>query len=123
MRPVTCSVNDWSHVFVVGGIAQIEVWLFLSKARELELLQFSGIDRYFQQWHWPASCHNPPRCFSEARMRSCSDSDENKLKCGASEFLDMYPIFEHMVQTWDLKAVMEAEVASLLSMFLTGTLT
>ena len=50
-------------------------------------------------------------------MRSCNDSDENKLKCGASEFLDMYPIFEHMVETWCLKAAMEAEVVSLLSMF------
>ena len=31
-KPISTSVNEWCHVFLVGGIAQTELWLFLEHA-------------------------------------------------------------------------------------------
>ena len=33
LGPISCSMEDWCHVFVVSGIANIEPWLFLKHAK------------------------------------------------------------------------------------------
>ena len=112
VKPISCSMNDWCHVFLVSGIAQIEMWLFLEHAADVANLQFSDVHDYLQAYHWPAACHNPPRCcFNVARAKPCAEA--GKFKCGASEFLNLFPVLQRMVEQLGLRDVMGLEVESL----------
>ena len=83
--PISCSMEIWCHVFVVSGIANIELWLFLKHAKATSArLCFPDVFQFLNEFIWPSACRNPPKgCFNETRSRSCHDAD--KFKCGASE--------------------------------------
>ena len=113
---------------MVGGIAQIGIWLFIKSARMVKDVDntpiwhdtkdfFKNVSELFSKWRWPTCVHNPPRdCFNDACMKSCTKSDD-KLKCGASELIDLYPVFDCMVEVFGLKLILEPQVASLRTMF------
>ena len=92
LGPISCSMEDWCHVFVVSGIANIELWLFLKHAEATSArLCFPDVFQFMNELTWPSACRNPPKgCFNETRSRSCHDAD--KFKCGASE----YPLVNHI---------------------------
>ena len=37
-RPISCSVYDSCHVFAVSGIANVEIWLFLTRVKEIGIV-------------------------------------------------------------------------------------
>ena len=64
-----------------------------------------------KKYIWPKSCHNPPKqFFSEVRMRSCTEAD--KLKCGVSKLLDIYPAMRQLLEDLDFKSTLPLQTAS-----------
>ena len=102
---------DWVHVWLVSGISQNEIHLFLLRANGV--LEWSHIQTYFQAWECPAA-HTDigtlRRLWGARREASCGSS----FKCSASEMLDMYPIFRsflnHVLAPQDL---LTAEINSM----------
>jgi len=116
VRPISVSIYDWCHIFVASGVGNTALWQFLKHAKRETELTFSDIDRFMQNWNWPAATRNLPKaCFSRAREKACHEAD--KFKCGASEFLDLYPVLRSLVEVYKLEAHIPLQVRALLGLF------
>ena len=78
VRPAFCCVYGWCLVFVVSGIANVELWIFLERAKELNLFSFSDVHDFFQEFIWPSCTRNAPKsCFNATRAKSCWEARED----------------------------------------------
>lgn len=115
-RPISCCTFDWVHIWLVNGIANVELFNILSTLNQHLSLKYDRIDKFFQCWHWPSMCHNAPkRAFSPARAAASSE----KFKAGASEILDLYPVLRCLFDKLGLKTVRDIrdQVLSVYAMF------
>jgi hypothetical protein len=115
--PISHTAVDWCHAFVVGGIDNEDMWLFLKEAREKTHIWFGDLDEFMKGFTWPRCCRNVPKdCFNQARACACNEA--NTFKCGDSEFLDMYLVFRFFVKsTNSFSTAMPVQTASLEAMF------
>jgi hypothetical protein len=55
LRPISATVFDWMHNFLVGGIVQTELHAFLGRCREVLGLRFSQFNDFVSaDWRWPS---------------------------------------------------------------------
>lgn len=101
VKPISTTVYDWCHIYLVGGIAQIELYNFLQKARADCGLVYDQVHQYVQLWTWPKACKSPPKDVCNPRRAT---AHTEKFKAGASETLDFLPVLKHMVLTLGLDA-------------------
>ena len=80
------TMYDFFHIFFVGGVIQLEIFLFLKSARQAnvqaEVRRVSGngwggyaqLHEHIQPWTWPRSIAPPPRnVFSQTRAKHSQD--------------------------------------------------
>lgn len=102
IRPASCVMYDWMHVFLVHGAFQTEVHLLLDKLKGIGL-GFKELHAYASTWNWPSWVRCSPKAvFNERREAACSSADT--FKCAASEALSIYPVMLHL-----FNAVVDAE--------------
>ena len=101
VKPISTTVYDWCHIYLAGGIAQIELYNFLQKARADCGLVYGQVHQYVQLWTWPKACKSPPKDVCNPRRAT---AHTEKFKAGASETLDFLPVLKHMVLTLGLDA-------------------
>ena len=88
IRPTT-TTYDWMHVFLVNGIAQLELWLFLSSLPAGR--HWPDLNDYTTSWHWPSHIENQPtQIWNDTNRRSSMAA--GRFKCGASDMLNLYGI-------------------------------
>ena len=80
-------MHDWVHVYVVGGLFQVEMQLLIL------FLKANGIDMsllctFVQAWTWPRSMGEPRDAFTAKRIAF----DADHYKCDANEALHLYQI-------------------------------
>ena len=105
-------------MFVVGGIADVAMWCFLECAKEegMHCLSFQSINTFMSAWVWPKCCGNCPKaCFNAKREESCRKA--SKFKCGASEFLELYPVVRYMLKSLNLPDAMTPPVNAIIAIF------
>lgn len=115
-KPISCGTFDWVHIWLVNGIANVELFSILTTLKQHISLKYEHIDKFFQCWHWPSQSHNAPRgAFSQARAAASTE----KFKAGASEILDMYPVLRCFFDRLSLKSMDEikAQVSSAYALF------
>ena len=105
-----------SQFWLVNGIANVELFNFLQTLKLRLSLKYDAIDTFFKCWHWYALCRNSQKdACSPARVAASSE----KLKAGASEILDMYPVVRCFFDELRLKNIddIQAEVLSVYAIF------
>ena len=114
VKPITITVYDWCHIYLVSGLAQHELYNFLQQARDTYGLQYEQVHQYLRLWTWPKACHSPPKDICNSRRAT---AHAEKFKAGASETLDFLPVLKHMVRTlgWET-GPMKNEVRSLVAL-------
>ena len=86
------TVFDFLHVYLVNGLAQYEIFLFLELA--WETLPWTFIHAEFQSWVWPRAWGTTSKdVFNKRREEHC----KNEFKAGASETLGAYPILRFLI--------------------------
>ena len=95
LRPISQTLFDWVHIFLVGGIANVALWQWFTAAFQVGL-RFRDIAEFFESWNWPARIQgSPAKLWTDARERSCREA--GVFKCGASDFISIYPVFREMI--------------------------
>ena len=115
VKPISCTMWDFCHVWLVAGIVQVELHLFLGAAKRELGLKFQDMDTYLKLWRWPSAVNDVPRnTFSSQRAQACEDS----FKAGASELLNVYAVLRHFVSTvLAPQGKLACEISSLLALF------
>ena len=116
VKPISCHTWDFMHTYLQGGVASVEVHLFLSLCRQKIGIRFSHIllfckaDWCFQNSGVFTSLKN---VFSEER-ESCTNES---FKGGASELMSALPMLAHFADiTCSGRPEMQKEVASLIAL-------
>mgnify|MGYP006251117275 CR=1 FL=1 len=97
MKPTEIVTVDWMHSLLQDGMLTVDAFLFLQAAG----ITYSRLEHYLKaDWIFPKSHHNnikPYTIFNSMRARSHSEA--GKLRCQASELLNVYGLIRHFVQT------------------------
>ena len=89
--PISSTKMDWMHNLCVGGVASVEIHLFLERCRGELGVRYADLEVFAQaDWRWPAwqGNHKVPEVFSKSRERASSDH----FRAGASEILQVFPL-------------------------------
>ena len=91
--PVTHTVYDFAHVYLVSGVGQMEMHMFL-QACSVELgWSYRTCHDWMQLWRWPKWINDRPKdIFNTVRAAHAGET----FKAGASEMLSMYVPFRDM---------------------------
>jgi hypothetical protein len=101
-KPITATRFDWMHIMFVSGVFNFELRALLKKSKDTMQIGFAQIHAYvgaswcFQDsfMHVAGSCR---KVFNESRARAATRREG--LKGSASEFLTIYPVVRHFVET------------------------
>ena len=117
-RPADCIYYDFMHVFVSGGVANREFFLFLERCLQERALSYESVFRQLANWIWPSWVEAPP--YKVCNAKHCASSRSARIfKCGASEMLSFYPVFREIVRgiAPQQHEVLNLEIKSLLALF------
>jgi len=114
VKPAQHTMYDFMHVWLVSGVAHMEIFEFLQRLRPFGV-GYPQIDSYIRVWHWPKYVTNPPTAaFNEARASSSSEA----FKAGASEILSLYPVLRHIIEVVvQPRGILQNEIKSILALF------
>lgn len=116
VKPISCNTWDFMHTYLQGGVASVEVHLFLSSCKKKIGLSFSHVLLFCQaDWRFQNSTilTSLKHVFSEEREACTKES----FKGGASELLSALPILAHFAdRTCNGRHELQKEVASLIAL-------
>ncbi len=117
LRPISQTVFDWVHIFLVGGIANVAMWHWLAQASGELGLHFRDFTAFFETWNWPARVKSPAKTWSDTREKSSREA--GVFKCGASELISIYPVFRELIRVLGFASManMRDQTAALLAVF------
>jgi len=117
IRPATVFMYDFVHVFLSGGLCNIEIFLFLRALKTACGFGYQQLRAFVQPWHWPKYLKASPADIFNDR-REDSSARAQTFKAGASEQLTIYQVIRHIVETVVLPtAALASESASILALF------
>ena len=86
MKPISTTMYDPLHVWLVNGIANCEIHNFLEHAKGVVGVGYPELHQYMSVWHWPSNVADPPEnAFGTGREKASGDH----FKGGASEILSL----------------------------------
>ena len=109
----TSVVFDWLHVFLSDGLLSHETWNLIERLGATQT--FRDLHVFFNLWRLPSTAKQAAGALSmwnEKRAESCKKAQ--KVKAGASEWLDGYSVFRAVLH--DCVPGMVLEKASCLSL-------
>ena len=105
VRPASSNTFDIMHVAWSGGVVALEIALFMVAMKQSISAYFAELRSFLVEEGWPV-----PECFSEQREKNMGD----RLKAGASELIEAYPLLRRFVIAIYGADAAEAHVVSLL---------
>ena len=109
--PISGTMLDFGHTFIINGLVHFTMTAFLSRARGIGIT-YNLIFEWFQAWSWPRWERNPPKkVFNEAHAK------HSEFRASASECLSMYPVFAAFVEVVIPAGVLESEKACLVALW------
>ena len=90
LGPISCTMIDWMHTWLVGGIASWECWCFFKACKAQCGLNFSQFEAFVKTFTMRRADKNLAGTFSKKREAACMLADA--FKAGASEILGVYPL-------------------------------
>lgn len=89
VRPVSSTMYDWMHCYVVGGAFNLEVGLLLGMLASISVGHLA-VHSFFQEFTWPLQIGS--KGVSGKNVFAKRSAVAGMLKCSASESLSMYGV-------------------------------
>jgi hypothetical protein len=98
-RPISTTIFDWAHVYLVNGLLGLEFGLLISKLRP-HGLNYQNFHAYLQLWTWPVRLSSRAATGKDccSNKRSASSLRAGVFKHTASEGLSVYAILADFVE-------------------------
>ena len=107
LRPADILMYDWCHIFLVSGLFQLFMGLFMRLAHPHVL--YSDCDAFVRKWRLPLAHESSAAGLDVAcAKRATASFNDDTFKCSASEGLGVYPI----LRVW-IRDVIRPHVARL----------
>ena len=91
--PISVTMFDYMHVYLVSGIWNTEVGLLLQCIKDIVSVDVA--DTFLRQFVWPS--HWDSRSVTGKKSLHKFVADGSELKCSASEGLSLYPVFRLLI--------------------------
>ena len=88
---------DWCHVYLCGGLADVELGLLMSRLRKSNApTSYAVLGRYMALWSWPKQYgrHGPSFAVLFNKKSAKANLDSGAFSSSASELLSMIPVLE-----------------------------
>ena len=109
VKPARSSIYDFFHIYLVNGLAQLEIHLFLKYSK----ISWPTLHNEMQHWHLPKALDSSPKSISN---RKREESCKTQFKAGGSEVLGAYLVLPAFFVVYFTDGLMEDQLASFMAL-------